>query len=153
MLIERVDGYAFHPGARLIVEAQPQLDPAEIPWAPLRKSLTESVVSMVSSAAIHLKTDSPFDYDREWEVPTWGDPSYREIPSLAGQDDVEYSHAHINTSYMAEDRNVAWPVDVFREFEGKGLIGRLAETLHSIYGYLPNPYSRLTETAPVSSPE
>lgn len=49
---------------------------------------------------------------------------------------------------MAEDRNVAWPVDVFREFEGKGLIGRLAETLYSIYGYLPNPCSLLTETAP-----
>ncbi len=74
MLIERVDGYASHPGARPLVEEQPQLDPAEIPWAPLRKPLTESVVSMISSAAIHLKTDSPFDYDREWEVPTCGGP-------------------------------------------------------------------------------
>lgn len=46
---------------------------------------------------------------RERREPTWGDPTHREIPRTAGQDDVEYSHLHIDTSFLAQDRNVAWP--------------------------------------------
>ncbi len=103
-------------------------DPAQTPWTSLDKPLADCTVTLVSSAGIHLKGDQPFDLERERRQPTWGDPSHREIPKTAGQDDVEYTHLHVQTSYLRQDRNVAWPVDIFLAYEREGRIGRLAVT-------------------------
>jgi len=147
-VVTRVDGFCFHPASRERVLAMRQSDPAKTPWAPLRKPLAECKVTLVSTAGIYLKGDTSFDYERERREPTWGDPTHREIPRTAGQDDCEYSHLHIDTSFMYRDRNVAWPVDVFLAFEREGVIGRLADTLYSIMGYVPNFHPLLKKTAP-----
>ncbi len=103
---------------------------------------------LVSTAGIHLQTDTPLDYERERRQPTWGDPSHREIPSSAAQDDCLYTHLHIDTSFLARDRNVAFPVDIFRDYEREGTIGRVAETLYSTMGYTPNFHPLVKQTAP-----
>ncbi|MFQ5915339.1 MAG: glycine/sarcosine/betaine reductase selenoprotein B family protein [Nitrospinota bacterium] len=148
MPIARVDGFYFHPGMKDYVLPLRQADPAKTPWAPVRKPLSECAVTLVSSAGIHLKGDAPFDLERERREPTWGDPTHREIPRSAGQDDVEYTHMHVDTSFLRRDRNVAWPVDIFLEYERQGKIGRLAGTLFSIYGYVPNFNPLVKKTAP-----
>ena len=107
MPIEKVDGFHFHPDSRERVLAQRPADPAKTPWAPLRKPLSARRVSLVSTAGIFLKSGVSFDYERERREGTWGDPTHREIPKTAGQDDVFYSHLHVDTSFKAEDRNVA----------------------------------------------
>ena len=149
MPIEKVDGFHFHPDSRERVLAQRPADPAKTPWAPLRKPLSARRVSLVSTAGIFLKSDVSFDYERERREGTWGDPTHREIPKTAGQDDVFYSHLHVDTSFMAEDRNVAWPVDIFLDFEREGKIGALADTLYSIMGYIPNFNPLVKRTAPL----
>lgn len=148
MAIQEVDSFHFHPGMKDYVLPLRHADPAGTPWTPLPKPLAECCVTLVSSAGIRLKGDTPFDLDRERREPTWGDPTHREIPRSAGQDDVEYTHMHIATGYLEKDRNVAWPVDRFLEFEREGKIGRVADTLYSIYGYVPNFHPLLKQTAP-----
>jgi D-proline reductase (dithiol) PrdB len=148
MPITEVDSHYFHD-QRERLENQRANDLAETPWTPLPKPLSECNVTLVSTAGIFLKSDESFDYDRERAEPSWGDPSYREIPRTAGQDDVEYSHLHIDTSFLKKDRNVAWPVDIFEDYEREGVIGHLADTLYSIMGYIPNYNPLLKRTAPL----
>ncbi len=148
MPITKVDGLYFHPGQRERLEAQRANDPAQTPWTPLSKPLSECKVTLVSTAGIFRKGDVSFDYDRERAEPSWGDPTHREIPRTCGQDDCEYSHLHIDMSVLTKDRNVAWPVDIFEDFEREGVIGRLADTLYSIMGYIPNFNPLIKGTAP-----
>ncbi len=149
MKITKVDSYYFATSYRQQVQAIRQENPDETPWTPLTKPLSECKVALVSSAGIHLKTDETFDYDRERRQPTWGDPTYREIPRSAGQDDCLYTHLHIDTGFLAKDRNVAFPVDIFTAFEEEGKIGSLADILYSTMGYTPNYNPLLKETAPL----
>ena len=104
MALTRVDSFHFHPGMKDYVLTLKRADPAKTPWTPLEKPLSECAVTLVSSAAIHLKGDAPFDLERERREPTWGDPTHREIPRSAGQDDTAYTHLHIDTSYLEQDR-------------------------------------------------
>jgi hypothetical protein len=60
-----------------------------------------------------------------------------------------YSHLHIDTSFLTRDRNVAWPVDIFNDYEKEGKIGALANTLYSIMGYIPNFSPLIKRTAPL----
>ena len=148
MPITRVDSYAFYPGAKDRIAQMRPADPAKTPWTALGKPLAECNVTLVSTAGIYMKGDVPFDYEREWREPQWGDPTHREIPRTAGQDDCEYTHLHINTEYLKADRNTAFPVDIFLDYEREGKIGRLADTLYSIMGYVPNFNPLLKQTAP-----
>lgn len=148
MAITRVDSFFFNARSKGYVRAQRQADPAKTPWTPLEKPLTECTVTLISSAGIYVKGYAPYDYERERRQPTWGDPTHREIPRTAGQDECEYSHLHIDTSYMYQDRNVSWPVDIFEDYEREGKIGRLSDTLYSIMGYIPNFNPLLKKTAP-----
>jgi D-proline reductase (dithiol) PrdB len=149
MPITEVDSFAFHPTSKERTRAMRQADPAKTPWTPLAKPLSACKVTLVSTAGIHLNTDTPFDYARERREPTWGDPSHREIPKTAGQDDCLYTHLHIDTSFLARDRNVAFPVDIFLEYERESKIGSVAETLYSIMGYTPNFHPLVKQTAPL----
>jgi hypothetical protein len=146
--ITRVDSFIFNPRSKSYVRAQRQSDPAKTPWTRMEKTLSDCTVALVSSAGIFMKGDIPFDYERERRQPTWGDPTHREIPRTAGQDDVEYSHLHIDTSFMYKDRNVSWPVDIFDDYEKEGRVGHLANTMYSIMGYIPNFNPLLKKTAP-----
>jgi len=147
--ITEVDSYAFHPGSKERTRAMRQADPAKTPWTSLAKPLSACRVTLVSTAGIFAKGDVSFDYDRERREPTWGDPTHREIPRTAGQDDCEYSHLHIDTSFLCKDRNVAFPVDIFLDYEREGVIGSLAETLYSTMGYTPNFHPLVKKTAPL----
>ncbi|MCF8078789.1 MAG: glycine/betaine/sarcosine/D-proline family reductase selenoprotein B [Desulfobacterales bacterium] len=106
-----------------------------IPWTPLEKPLSEASFALVTSAGISCKEDEPFDMEREKNDPTWGDPSFRKIPRDATESDIRVNHLHINTSYIREDMNVILPIARFAEFEQEGLIGRLADTHYSFYGF------------------
>ena len=148
MPVTKVDSNYFHDQSERLAQQRPN-DPAQTPWTPLPKPLSDCNVTLVSTAGIFLNGDESFDYVRERAEPTWGAPPHREIPRPAGQDDVEYSHLHIDTSFLAKDRNVAWPVDIFGDYEKEGKIGRLADTLYSIMGYIPNFNPLIKRTAPL----
>jgi D-proline reductase (dithiol) PrdB len=102
----------------------------------------------MTSAGISFKADPPFDVDREKREPAWGDPSSREIPHTATEADIDVNHLHINTDYIKQDINVMLPLARFREFAKEGIIGALAPTCYSFYGFQMDPSVLLEETMP-----
>jgi D-proline reductase (dithiol) PrdB len=106
-----------------------------IPWTPMAKPMSQTTIALVTSAGISLKTDPPFDMEREKGEPTWSDRSYRAIPRGTTEKDIEVKHLHINTNYIKQDINVILPLARMAEFEQEKIIGRLSLTAYSFYGF------------------
>ena len=133
-----VDGFRFLPPslAAWIDSLIPNLDfKGSIPFTPLSKPLKEATLALVTSAGISLKTDPPFDMERERKEAIWGDRSFRAIPRGSTAADVDANHLHINTEYILQDINVILPLARMAEFEQEGIVGRLAPTAYSFYGF------------------
>ena len=136
-----VDSFKFLP--RLIAtfyqatEVQPQ---EPIPWTLLEKPLAEFVFGLVTSGGLyHKDVEPPFDLEREKAEPTWGDPSFRTIPSDIAQSDVGVSHLHINPKDVLADFNILLPIHRFGELIDEGAIGGLAEKNYSFMGFQGYP--------------
>jgi D-proline reductase (dithiol) PrdB len=133
-----VDGFRFlPPGLKAWVRT---FIPEEnfkgyIPWTPMSKPLSQTTIALVTSAGISLKKDPPFNMERERREPLWGDRSYRTIPRGTTEEDIEVNHLHINTSYIKRDINVILPLARMAELEHERIIGRLAPTSYSFYGF------------------
>jgi len=132
-----VNGFRFlPPGLTAWIQTLiPDEFAGDIPWKRLTKPLGESTVALVTSAGISLKSDPPFDMEREKQEPTWGDPTFRAIPRETTSPDIDVNHLHINTSYILKDINVMLPLARMVELEQEGMIGRLAPTAFSFYGF------------------
>ncbi len=101
----------------------------------MRKPLRDATIALVTSAGISLKSDPPFDMEREKREPLWGDRSFRMIPRSTTEREIEVNHLHINTSYIRKDINVILPLSRMAELEQERIIGRLADTAYSFYGF------------------
>ena len=146
-----VDGFRFLPPSlrAWFRKGIPETEFSDyIPWTPFDRPLNEATFALMTSAGISLKTDPPFDVEREKREPVWGDPTSREIPGTATEADIDVNHLHINTDYIKQDLNVMLPLARFREFEKEGVIGALAPTSYSFYGFQMNPKVLLEDTMP-----
>jgi D-proline reductase (dithiol) PrdB len=134
-----VDGFHFLPPSlaawiRKTIPDAPFEGP--IPWAPLKQPVARTTFALVTSAGIRLRSDPPFDMEREKREPTWGDRSHRTIPKdPARRREIAVNHLHINPDYILQDINVMLPIDRMAELEREGAIGRLAETHYAFYGF------------------
>lgn len=136
-----VDSFKFLP--RLIstfyqsVAGEPELP---IPWTPVTRPQSLTTFSLITSAGLyHAPTQPPFDIARERAEPTWGDPSFRAIPSDVPRHELAASHLHLNTTDLLADVNIQLPLDRFQELATEGVIGRLARTAYSLMGYQGYP--------------
>jgi len=135
---KRVDGFRFlPPGLKAWVQTFiPEEEfKGSIPWMPMSKPLNQTTMALVTSAGISLKSDPPFDMEREKREPLWGDRSFRMIPRGTTEKDIDVNHLHINTSYIKGDLNVMLPLARMAEFVKENIIGRLAPTAYSFYGF------------------
>jgi D-proline reductase (dithiol) PrdB len=133
-----VDGFRFiPPGLRAWIRTSiPEEDfKGYIPWRPVTKPLSQSTIALLTSAGISLKSDPPFDMEREKKEPFWGDRSCREIPRGTTEKDIHVNHLHINTTYIQQDINVMLPLARLAEFEQEKTIRCLAPTAYSFYGF------------------
>ena len=131
-----VDSWKFLPRMmRPVFENLPAI--AEPPvWAPLPRSLRRCTIALMSSAGVYLKdSQPPFDVEREKLEPTWGDPSYRIIPSDVRQEQVGCTHLHLSNAGALEDVNVVFPIRAFSQLVNEGAIGALADEHYSFMGY------------------
>jgi D-proline reductase (dithiol) PrdB len=117
----------------------------DIPWTPLSKPVAESVIALVTTAGVHLKSQEPFDMDDPD-----GDPSFREIPSDARKEDLTITHKYYDHSAADRDINVVLPLDRMREFVAGGRIRGVAP---AVYGFMGHIHGRhlsmlLAESAP-----
>ncbi len=151
---KKVDGFRFLPPS-LAAWIRTFIPEAEftgpIPWTPLSKPLNQITFAIITSAGISLKSDPPFDMEREKREPLWGDRSFRTIPKGTSEKEINVNHLHINTKYTQQDINVILPLGRLAEFEQEGIIGRLAPTAYSFYGFQWQSTDFLAEAiAPIS---
>lgn len=123
-------------------------EPKAIPWTPLAKPLKESTVALISSGALALTTQPPYDQEGERQNPFWGDPTYRVIPKGTKTEDIRGHHLHIDMAFVESDINCLLPLDRLDELEAAGVIGQAAENHYSYMGYNPQPEKLLTESVP-----
>ncbi len=90
-----------------------------IPWAPLKKPISECKVVLISTGGVHLSSDPPFNVD--------GDASYRVIPKDAHVTDLAITHQAYDKTDAVKDINLVFPIERIRELEEEGVIGRLAD--------------------------
>jgi D-proline reductase (dithiol) PrdB len=95
-----------------------RLATGKIPWAPLRKPLSESTVVLISSGGVHLHRDRPFNIN--------GDSTFRVIPRDARPADLAITHQAYDRTDALRDINLVFPIERLRELEDEGVIGRLA---------------------------
>jgi D-proline reductase (dithiol) PrdB len=133
-----VDGFRFLPpslGGWIKASIPVQEFSAPIPWTPMAKPLNRATIALVTSAGISPAGEPPFDMAREKREPTWGDPTFRVIARQATGADVSVNHLHINTDYIRQDINVMLPLARMAELESEGVVGRLAQSAYSFYGF------------------
>lgn len=131
-----VDSWKFLPRMmRATYEAMAAIDEPPV-WAPLSKPVHRCRIALMSSAGVYLKdSQEPFDVERERGEPTWGDPTYRVIPSNVRQEQVACAHLHLSNAGALEDVNTVFPIRAFKQLEAEGAIGSLADEHYSFMGY------------------
>jgi len=149
-MAKTVDSYRFLDGLskRAMKRWATLGPPQQIPWTPMAKPLAQCTLSNVSSAAIALKTDHPFDQAIERRDPWFADPSYRVIPRTATTANIRVCHLHINPSFIERDLNCALPLERLNELEAQGEIGRSAPSHYSFMGYTVRPEALLRDSVP-----
>jgi D-proline reductase (dithiol) PrdB len=132
-----VDSFKFLPRIIATFYKMADREPQHpIPWTPLTIPVGEVKFGLVTSGGLHLKRDQePFNLEREKAEPSWGDPSYRVIPSSVVQENIAVSHLHLNTSDIEADFNILLPIHRMQEFAKEGRIGALADEHYAFMGY------------------
>ena len=117
----------------------------DIPWTPLRQPVAESVIALVTTAGVHLKSQEPFDM----EDPD-GDPSFRRIPTDTPRADLTITHKYYDHSAADRDINVVLPLDRMRELLTEKRIGGIASVAHGFMGHIDGPHLKtlMEKTAP-----
>jgi D-proline reductase (dithiol) PrdB len=106
-----------------------------VPWTPMRKSLSESTVALVTTGGVHHRDQAPFNMmDKN------GDPSYRIIDAGRPASDLMITHDYYDHSDADRDINIVFPLERLRELEKKGIIGKSADRHYSFMGHITGPY-------------
>ncbi len=101
-----------------------------VPLAKLKKPLSESRLSFVSTAGVQPKNSLPFD-----TVHPVGDYTFRRVPSDSKAEDLEIHQLKYPTSGAKKDLNVIFPVERLRELANEKIIGGLSKNFYSFIGY------------------
>jgi len=97
-----------------------------VPYTPFTKALEESLICLVTTAAVRAKSDVPFEVE--------GDTSFRRIDSSLATAELAYDDAHYDHACVDRDLNCVFPADRLSALAREGRIaGVTAE--HFSMGY------------------
>lgn len=121
---------------------------AAVPAARLAHPMTEARVALVTSAGFVAPGDAPFDLDLKG-----GDASFRTIAGDAPLDTLSMHHKSdaYDPAPIAQDRNVAFPLDRLRALAATGAIGEVAPRHLSFMGSITRPDRLIAESAPAAA--
>jgi D-proline reductase (dithiol) PrdB len=121
------------------------VESTSVPWTPMRKPVRESVVAIVTTAGVHLKTDQAFDMSDPD-----GDASYRVIGIETPRSQITITHKYYDHSAADRDLNVVVPIDRLRELAVAGIVGGVAPRIYSFMGHIDGAHLRtlMDKTAP-----
>jgi len=105
-----------------------------VPLARLKKSLSQTRLTFVSSAGVQPRGTMPFDV-----VHPVGDFSFRRVPSAARVSDLEIHQIKYPTSGALRDLNVIFPIERLQELTAEGTVGELTPNFFSFIGYQMDP--------------
>ena len=115
------------------------------PVSKLSKPLSESKIALVTTAGFMREDDERFS-----NLIKLGDPSFRQIPNdidvqtlIEDHDSDSFSHEGLEA-----DKNLAFPLDRFRELEKEGKIGSLNDRHISFMGSIISAGKLIKKTAP-----
>jgi D-proline reductase (dithiol) PrdB len=111
-----------------------------VPLARLRRPVSQSRLTFVSSAGVQPKGTLPFDV-----VHPVGDYSFRRVPSESRPSELEIHQIKYPTTGANRDLNVIFPIERLRELAEEGVIGALTPNFFSFIGYNMDP-ERLENT-------
>jgi D-proline reductase (dithiol) PrdB len=101
------------------------------PLTPLPRPLQTCRVALLTSAGLHLPRQEPFDMtDKN------GDPSFREIPSSVGIEELTITHDYFPKADAVADPNLVLPIEPLRRLAREGTIGSIAPRFFSFMGHL-----------------
>src|SRR3989304_2232514 len=102
-------------------------------------------IAIVTTAAVHLKNQKPFDMH---DPP--GDPTYREIPKDTSKEELIITHDYYDHKDADKDINVVFPIDRLKELKETGEIKDIAEINFGLMGHIDGGhiYTLINETAP-----
>ena len=101
------------------------------PWTPLSKDPKECRIALVTTAGVHLRSQTPFDMeDKE------GDPTFRVIPSQTPPEDLTITHNYYDHLDADQDINVVFPLQSLDELEAEGLVGGTGPRHFSFMGHI-----------------
>ena len=101
-----------------------------VPLARLRKPLSESRLSFVSTAGVQPKGSLPFD-----TVHPVGDYTFRRVPSNSNPSELEIHQLKYPTAGALKDLNVIFPIERLQELVAEGIVGGLTQNFFSFIGY------------------
>ncbi len=101
-----------------------------VPLARLKKPLSESRLTFVSTAGVQPKNSLPFD-----TVHPVGDYTFRRVPSDSKPADLEIHQLKYPTVGAKKDLNVIFPIERLQELADEKIIGGLTTNFFSFIGY------------------
>lgn len=116
----------------------------EATYPPLEKPLSAARLAVVTTGALHLPDQEPFDEELKG-----GDFSFRVLPNGVDPQVLRISHRSeaFDHTGLEADRNLAFPLDRLREMEAAGEVS-LAPRHVSFMGSITAPGRLLADTAP-----
>jgi len=90
-----------------------------IPFTPFTKTLEESTICLVTTAAVRQRDQPPFNVD--------GDTSHRVIEGARAAAELTYDDAHYDHACVDRDLNCVFPIDRLAELAAERRIGAVAE--------------------------
>jgi D-proline reductase (dithiol) PrdB len=97
-----------------------------VPFTPFKKTLEESTLCLVTTAAVRHKDDTPFNLE--------GDATFRTIARGVTTEDLKYDDAHYDHACVDQDLNCVFPIDRLSDLAHDRRIGGLTES-HFSLGY------------------
>lgn len=109
----------------LLAKNLPPLGPPV--WMAPLKPVAGMRVALITTAGLNFRDEDAFRF---------ADATFRPIPSEADANELVMSHSSVNfdRTGFAEDVNIVFPIDRFRELEADGEIGSLASVHYSFMG-------------------
>ncbi len=101
-----------------------------VPLAKLKKPLSESRLTFVSTSGVQPKGSLPFD-----TVHPVGDYTFRRVPSSSKPIDLEIHQLKYPTVGAEKDLNVIYPIERLQELAEENIIGELTPNFFSFIGY------------------
>ncbi|HEX7504080.1 MAG TPA: glycine/sarcosine/betaine reductase selenoprotein B family protein [Syntrophales bacterium] len=121
-----------------------------VPWSPVAGNPAEGPIALVTTAGIHLKSQTPFDMED-----SEGDSSFRVIPSSSFTEDLAITHNYYDHGDADADVNVVFPIERLNELCAEGTVGQVAPRHFSFMGHIQGRHlARLIgQTAPIVAAE